>query len=298
MNKQLEQCPVISAYEYDKLYFLVHRAYAHFFGNMNDKSNFTFSETYFKKIKEYINNSEIIENKKELIEHFHSLVNKDNFVELSIRKYTGESEFCYVFNRAMRNFEKGLISLAYYMGPFLFSVNKYVKENPYYFKFNKDMTLYRNIQCSEFDFYLYKMNLNHIVCFPSITSTSLKEVKFKTTPLCQKINNKGMNLKDMIKVKMIFNYKHREDYISPGIIVSNNKGKDGDYLSQHHEEFEVILFPFTFARITDIKSDVSNNITKIYFDIINRIGYLEYTLRDNVENRYKFDDLDKKINNK
>ena len=27
MNKQLEQCPVISAYEYDKLYFLVHRAY-------------------------------------------------------------------------------------------------------------------------------------------------------------------------------------------------------------------------------------------------------------------------------
>ena len=31
MDKQLEQCPVISAYEYDNCYFLVHRAYAHFF---------------------------------------------------------------------------------------------------------------------------------------------------------------------------------------------------------------------------------------------------------------------------
>jgi len=31
MNRQLEQCPVISAYEYDNCYFLIHRAYAHFY---------------------------------------------------------------------------------------------------------------------------------------------------------------------------------------------------------------------------------------------------------------------------
>ena len=30
----------------------------------------------------------------------------------------------------MRNFEKGLISFAYYMGPLLYGLNKYVKENP------------------------------------------------------------------------------------------------------------------------------------------------------------------------
>ena len=39
MNKQLEQCPVISAYEYDNCYFLIHRAYAHFFGKMEDKKS-------------------------------------------------------------------------------------------------------------------------------------------------------------------------------------------------------------------------------------------------------------------
>ena len=55
MNKQLEQCPVISAYEYDKLYFLVHRAYAYFFGDMNDKEKYIFPENYYKKIKKFIN---------------------------------------------------------------------------------------------------------------------------------------------------------------------------------------------------------------------------------------------------
>ena len=63
MNKQLDQCPVISAYEYDKLYFLVHRAYAYFFRNMNDKEKYIFPETYYIKIKEFINKSEIIKKK-------------------------------------------------------------------------------------------------------------------------------------------------------------------------------------------------------------------------------------------
>ena len=190
----------------------------------------------------------------------------------------------------MRNFEKGLISLAYYMGPFLFAVNKYVKENPYYFKFNKNMTLYRNIQCSIFDYYLYRMNLNHIICFPSITSTSTTRV-FHPTKLAQKVNNNGNNPNDLIKITMIFIYEHQEDNISPGIIVLDNKGKDGSYLSKNPKESEVILFPFTFARIISInRMSKTENIFEIYLKIINRDHYIEYTLKDNVEKRLKFDD--------
>jgi len=81
-----------------------------------------------------------------LIEKFESLEGRNNFVELAIRLYTGESTFCYIFNRTMRNFEKGLVSLAYYMGPFLYGLNKYVYENPDKFAFREDMTLYRSIQ--------------------------------------------------------------------------------------------------------------------------------------------------------
>ena len=136
------------------------------------------------------------------------------------------------------------------------------------------MTLYRNIKCSIFDYYLYRMNLNHIICFPSITSTSTKRV-FHPSPLGQKVNTNGINPKDLIEITMIFNYKHNEGYISPGIIISNNIGKDGGYLSKHPGESEVILFPFTFARITSINR-ISNtqNIFEIQLDIINRYQYI------------------------
>ena len=36
MKNQYLQCPVITAEEYDRCYFLVHRAYAHFFDNIDD----------------------------------------------------------------------------------------------------------------------------------------------------------------------------------------------------------------------------------------------------------------------
>ena len=274
MNKQLEQCPVISAYEYDKCYFLIHKAYASFFGNINDKKEFKFPKAYFDIIQNYISNP--------LFHQFMSLVDRNYFVELYIREYTRESKFCYIFNRAMRQFEKGLFYLSYFMGPFLFELNKYVKENPKDFSFQKDMILYRNIECSIFDYYLYKININHIICFPSITSTSLINKDFITTDIC--------------KVKMIFIYKHKEGNISPGIIIKDYKGKDRKNLSLYPNEEEVILFPFTFARIRTIKI-LSNNKVEIYFDIINRSYYLEQILRDNVEKRYSFNDLDKQLNN-
>ena len=174
MDMQLSQCPVISSTEYDKCFFLVHRAYSHFFGNIKDKK-----ERPKFKIKNYckiISGLKKI-NKIHLYQKFKNLVDiKDNktFIEKAIKAYTQEGDFCYLFNRIMRNFETGLISFAYYMGPFLYGVNKFVKEDPS-FSMSKDMALYRIINCSKLDFYLYKLNVGHITCFPSLTSTSLKD---------------------------------------------------------------------------------------------------------------------------
>ena len=41
----------------------------------------------------------------------------------------------------MRNFEKGLVQLAYYVGPLLFGLNKYALEHPNKC-LNKDTTLF------------------------------------------------------------------------------------------------------------------------------------------------------------
>jgi hypothetical protein len=295
MNKQLEQCPVISAYEYDKCYFLIHRAYAHFFGDMKDKKSLpVFENSRFQKIKDFIEKSKLIEKEyqDDLIKKIEALKDVNNFTEQAIRTYTGESTFCYIFNRTMRNFEEGLISLAYYMGPFLYGLNKYVYENPDKFAFRENMNLYRNIQCSILDFYLYKINIKHIICFPSITSTSTVRGKFNPTGKAKKINkNDGISPEEIQKVTMIFNYKHEAGNISPGIIVKDNKGNDDDYLSKHKSENEVILFPFTFVRITEIK-EIQKNQYEMYLDIINRKSYIEYTLRDDVKNRFLFSNLD------
>jgi len=156
------------------------------------------------------------------------------------------------------------------------------------------MTLYRFINCSKIDFYSYKLNLNHIVCFPSITSTSSKIIKFKPSSNAKKVNNINIHNEDILNVKMVFTYKHESDNKSPGIIIENKKGHDGHYISKFPNENEVILFPFTFARISKIESSMENEnqIQIIYFDIINRKDYLEYTLRDNYEKRFLFGKLD------
>ena len=296
-NKQLEQFPVISAYEYDKYYFLIHRTYAHFFGKMEDKKSLpVFDDSYFKNISEYLEYSKIIEEteKKDIIDKFKSLKGKNNFIESAIRLYTGDSTFSYIFNLSMRYFEVHSILLSYYMGPFLYGVNKCVYENPNKFALREDMTLYRNIQCPILDFYLYKINLKHIICFPSIICTSIKRGEFDPTGTEIKSNkNNGIPPKEIYKITMIFHYKHEADNISPGIIIKDNLAKDRKFFFSHNNEKEVILFPFTFARITEINEiKKEENQYEIHLNIINRKSYIEYTLRDDVENRILFSKLD------
>ena len=136
------------------------------------------------------------------------------------------------------------------------------------------------------------MNLNHIICFPSITSTSTVKKKFKPTNQSKVYNNAGINSNDMLNITMIINYKHEVGNISPGIIIKDNKMKDGKYMSCHEKENEVILFPFTFLRIINIKEISKNKEFEIYFDIINRKKYLEISLKNDVKNRIKFCNLD------
>ena len=286
MSKKLESTPVISAYVYDKSLFLIHRVYAYFFGDINDKNEkpqFTYNN--YSKMRQFINNLELsYKDKSDLLNKLEEIKNKNNFVESSIRVYTRESIFCYLFNKMMRNAGKDLLSLVYYMGPFLYGLNKYVRENPIPFAFNKDLTLYRNIQLSKLDFYSYLINLNHIICFTSLISTSLIYLKFN------KINK--FNNNNLIRLSMIIEYKHKPGNISPGIIVSNNKGiEDKLYLSNTNEE-EVILFPFTFFKIKKIQKLYEDNLYAMNLEIINRQSYIEYTLKDNVEKRILFSEME------
>ena len=298
MDKQIQQCPFITASEYDNCYFLVHRAYSFFFKDINDKNSYPHYNSwnlteimnfiYKLKFKEE-NEKKIFFSKFCVLTHF---TTNEQFVEKSIRKYTDESNFCYLMNRVMRNFEPGLISFAYYIGPLLFGLNKYVKENPN-FAMTKNMILYRIMKCPLIDFYLFKINLGHIICFPSLTSTSSEPIEFKPTNLANKINSN--NFDETVMIKMLFNFKYQEGDISPGIIIEDKKNKNGEYLSCCPNEKEVILFPFTFARINKIEKEIENGIEfqKISLEIINKKTYHEYTLKNDVQHRILFNNLDK-----
>lgn len=290
MDKQINQTPVITSSEYDSCYFLIHKSYAHFFKDINNKNeSVVFNQNNINKLEEALNKiNDDFSNKKNLLESFKGLLNiSDNntFIEKAIRNYTAEDSYCYLYNRIMRHFEPGLISFAYYMGPFLYGINKYVKENPS-FAFSKDMTLTRNVKMSKIDFYLYKLNLGHIICFPSLTSTSSKSVGFKATGLSQKTCKNDPS--EVIDFTFEIKYKHKIGNISPGIILEDKKGHDGNYISNNNFESEVLLFPFTFLRINKINSEDS----KIEFEIVNRTSYIEYTLKNNVKNRTFFSNLD------
>ena len=294
MDKQIDLCPVITASEYDNCYFLIHRAYSHFFGDINNKNEYPiFNENSFNKIKESLNkiNSD---KKSNIISKFESLINITNnntFVERGVREYTAEGGFCYLYNRIMRNFEPGLIPFAYYMGPFLFGLNKYVKENPDC-SISKDMILYRYMEIPKIDFYLYKLNVGHIICFPSLTSTSLGQINFTPTDLAKSYNKTDYKSKELINIKMLINYKYNKENISPGMILDSKVGHDGQNLSHFTSEREVILFPFTFLRINNIKNNPEKIDGKIIeLEIINRTSYIEYTLKKNVENRFLFSNL-------
>ena len=297
MDKQFLECPVITAEEYDKCYFLVHRAYAYFFGDFNLNIHL-FGEYNYNIILDlidrlsYKNYFKKSDDMSKVIDIFKELKNCEIFnifVEKIIRKYTGESIICYLFNRMMRNIESGIIYLAYFMGPLIFEFNKYV----YYRKecaFSQNMTLYRIFKCTETEFYFYKLNLNHIICFPALTSTSSKDFDFEPTKLSKEINKKE---DDVFKVKLIIKYNHENDNISPGIIVEDKKGYNNKHISCCPYENEVLLFPFTFAKIVSISSEVKNEkeIKIVNMEIINRKYYLEYILKYDVDKRPKFSDI-------
>ena len=111
-----------------------------------------------------------------------------------------------------------------------------------------------------------------------MTSTSSKDINFSPTSLAGEINKKG---DDSLIVKLIIKYHHENDNISPGIIIEDKLGYDNKYISSNPFEKEVILFPFTFAKIVSINSEIKygKEIKIVNMELINRKTYLEYTLR-------------------
>ena len=300
-DKYMLQCPIITSYEYDRFYFLAHKIYTSFYGDVlkeNEKISF-FQKNNLNKIIEYISQLKFdgMNDKNFMTDKFNQLAileTNNQFIEQTIREYTSETSFCYLFNRPLRNFGKGLISFSYFMGPFIYGLNKYVRDNPK-FAMSKKMELYKIIKCSKLDFYNFALNLGHIICLTSLVSTSSSNIKYK-----QELDKEFQQRDDensTIIVKLKFKYSYQKGDVSPGIVIENKKSNyDGKYISSHPNDKDVLLFPFTFAKIYEIVPDTENGtkIQIVKFEIINKKAYSEYLLQEDFLSRVLYSPLEQK----
>ena len=273
MKRQLSYCPIITAYEYDELYFIVHRAFAHFF---NEEEDAKFGDLNLRKVKEFINESKCDllndQTRKELNLKFEEL-NKsgNNFLKEAIKKYTEESYFYKVLNQVMRVFDEKLYKLAYFIGPFMLALNQYLLKYPQK-GLNQDTMLFRTINIDPLEKYDYTLSEGHIICFPSFTSTSVKRDKF--IPTIIKPNS--------IKIELFIQYKYMSGNISPAIDIND--------MSEYKDEDERLLLSFTFLSINSIAKDPYKENYILYMEIINRTTVIEYKLKE--EKKYNIEDLE------
>ena len=272
LNYHLPLTPLITYYVYKKNLFPVHRILAYFF----EEKFQGFSYEYFEISKKFLENSTLEEDvKNKIINIMKKLIDTEDFPEKCIEYYTGE-DLCYVFNKALRNFEKYYLEMTYFIGPFYYGIFLYSlihKEK----LLQKKTKLYRDLKMNRLDLYLYQFCEKDIICFPSFTSTTLDvNLNFEITDNGEKINID--KIEEQGFVKMIITYDPKENSIPQGLDISSE--------SQFTGEKEVLLFPFTFLRIdkVEIHSGKENDKHLIYMTIINKGDVLEYGLKG----RYAF----------
>ena len=206
--------------------------------------------------------------KKELETIINNIYNSNTPLKEFLKFYTDEHEYIYIFNRIMRNIEKGVSRLSFLIGPMYYSMVRFLKKEREDLNLNKSMTLYRTIELNEFDLNNYYMAQNNIICFSSFTSTSRKKGEFQTTKIAKKVNN---IIGEEITLQMILNYKHSSDNAPQGMIL-------GD-LSVNSFEDEVLLFPFTFIKVNELKK-IDESYYELSCDIINKKSVLEFGLKN------------------
>ena len=225
-----------------------------------------------EKLKKYEELEILIHNLKIIRNDFQKLKNSQNFTEDAIRFYTKQDSYYNIINSAMRTFDNHPIKLAYFLGPFLFGLNKYVLDHPEK-GLRNNITLYRYININPLDKYIYTLAVGHIICFPALTSTTILRDNFEPT------NDKR------IRVEMIIQYYHSDGNISPGLFIKN--------LSDYKEEEELLLFPFTFLRLNNVIQSEPNRCI-LEMEIINRKSCIEYELNEG--KIFNIEDLEKHRN--
>ena len=285
-NKLIKNIPIkssnlifLSDYNstYIKLHFEIVRKYSLYkllkLNNFNQSKFMTLVKNkcpyYLKMANEIIYNDDeamiqFFKNKtKEPETNLRRYFNNDHTVQHYISNYTLEGFYYRYINKFLREGDfNSFRLLSNHISKFVYKLYEYRKTN---FQICNS-TLYRYMYITTNEFQIYLNSIGKVICYPSFTSTSLKENSF-----CPFICNTNT-----IKVKLVIKQNN-----SKSIICIRD-------LSQHPDEEEYLCLPFSFFKITNIAQDNGNNI--IYLTALNSEKPIEEMFLEFMEN--ETDNLD------
>ena len=234
----------------------------------------SFNENIKKEIIELLNKIAQTKNEfeeaKEIIENIYD--EKD-----LINCYTAESIIVYCLNKCLREVDNKFIKFA---GLLNYALYKYYYDHPE-INVTQDTIFYRKLIISIKDLYSYDIFENHIICFPSFTSTSIDENAFPYPEIKKhnssmfkdkELNNNFGQYREKCVLLKIY-YKYDELNQCPAF--------DIKYCSHFHNEKEFVFPPFSFFRILKFNSNsgTSEDPVVIELEVIPRKQNLERKLK-------------------
>ena len=253
-------------------YIGLHKSLSYFF-NENYK-DLEYKSSYKQQFIDFINNSNIEDNHKDNIIFWVNRVTSGTVKEF-IEAYTGETPLCYSLNRWLRNCNKNEYEkIKYFTGPFSYALYKYAYNNSKQGIY-KSKSFYRKMTIKISDYYLYKISIGEIICYPAFTSTSEKDISKYNFPTSTAIEVNNISPSD-ISVVLIIKYNcNNSSNPTPCVCASEYSVNSGE------EEF--IFPPFSFFKINSVeeKDGTPQNPHIIYMSIPNKKNLIEFGLKNN-----------------
>ena len=165
--------------------------------------------------------------------------------------------------------------ISYFVSDMMLCLNEYGIKEKKGLKEKGNFTLYRGMNLSFIDLIPYTRNINKIISFPSFTSTSLninRAKNFIIKSQQQRIEKK--------KFSVIFDFEMKNILFPVGFDIQE--------ISDHPEEEEVLIQPFTFFKIKKIEINLDSFNANISLEVINKDDILEKYIDE--KNRLKYNE--------
>lgn len=256
--------------DYKNNYINYHKKIAEFFNESYNDLNYQTS--YKNAFIDFINSTN--EDDKDNIIIWIKKVTSGT-VKQFIEAYTGETHLCYSLNRWLRNLDEYEYNgIKYFAGPFSYAIYKYAydkrEQGIYYSK-----KFYRKMTIKLSDFYLYKILVGELICYPAFTSTSEKDISKYNFPTSIAIEVNKLTSND-ISVVLIINYNCKNKYDSTPCVNASE-------YSVNSGEQEYIFPPFSFFKINKVeeRDGKPNNPHIIYMSTPSKSNLVEFWLKNN-----------------